>query len=164
MILKSTKIKKKKKTGSCFKKKTKEQSQGRAGCSQLGRRCAEVGLGGKLHKGSRGISAGLPCRRLLGGAHVGEHRRRAQKCFMPARGGQLISSVLAKNKQTKTVLWGFKFFLLFWGFFVFVFLKEKYSEDTKQTLVRGHLLLTSQGDQMARSSVTLKSVTPLAAL
>lgn len=85
---------------------------------------------------------------------------------MPAQGGAAHLLSVGKKQTNKNCFVGiFKvFLLLFLGFFVFVFLKEKYSEDTKQTLVRGHLLLTSQGDQMARSSVTLKSVTPLAAL
>lgn len=62
------------------------------------------------------------------------------------------------------MIFSFFYFFVWFFFWIFCFLKEKYSEDTKQTLVQWQLLLTSQGDQMAHLSVTLKSVTLLAAL
>lgn len=77
-----------------------------------------------------------------------------------ARTGQLLSFVAGGKK-----MWVFFHFFSFFNFLLFCFLKEKkYSEDTKQTLVRWHPLFTSPGDQMAHLFVTLKSVTPLAVL
>lgn len=97
----------------------------------------------------------------------------------PRCGGHLVFLPLAKKKKGRkkekrketesivALVLGF-FFLLCsseWFFppsFGCVF-KRKYSEDTKQTLVRRRLLLTSRDGQMARLSVMPKSGRPLAA-
>lgn len=132
---------------------------------------------GQLHTG---VSARLPRRRLLGGAHTGGTQATLLEMVRTITGHNSTPHWQKENLLLFVGLVCFSMcvfvcdFVGFWVCFfffqvvcffgVFCFLKEKYSEDTKQTLVQWQLLLTSQGDQMAHLSVMLKSVTLLASL
>lgn len=164
MILKSTKIKKKRQEV-VLKRKQKSRVKGGQGAVSWEDGALRWGWGESCTKAAEAFLQGSRVVGFSEALMLGNTGGELRNVSCQHGGGSSSPQCWQKTNKQKLFCGDLSFFCCcFWGFFVFVFLKEKYSEDTKQTLVRGHLLLTSQGDQMARSSVTLKSVTPLAAL
>lgn len=125
LILKSTKIKKKRQEV-VLKRKQKSRVKGGQGAVSWEDGALRWGWGESCTKAAEAFLQGSRVVGFSEALMLGNTGGELRNVSCQHRGGQLISSVLAKNKQTKTVLWGFKFFLLlFLGFFCFCFFKRK---------------------------------------